>query len=254
MSVFGVDTFSKTFNASIVADVVGKIKGGANKLLPPTKISPISQMTEEPKPEEEELNCGVHVGAWDEWSPCTYSLWYMSGRQYHTKKVKSTNADVRCNESVSDSAEVVQDSLKDQGRDVGRVGYTKDGYYLEEIIEHRNCTVATNEEEDPVDVDDGTITEDSTEEEPVDSSGDGESSTVEEEEQDDSTIGGGGSYENTDSEHLQDAIGGAISSAIDGFLMKALLGVGVIMGAGYAYENREEIKGYFKSVSKGKVA
>ena len=165
MSVFGVDTFSKTFNASIVADVVGKLKGGANNLLPPTKINPILPKPEEPKPEE------------------------------------------------------------------------------------------PMPEEEPVDVDDGTITDDSTEEEPVDSSGDGESSTVEEEEEeDDSTIGGGGSYEETDSEPLQDAIGGAISSAIDGFLMKALLGVGVIMGAGYAYENREEIKGYFKSVSKGKVA
>jgi len=163
MSVFGVDTFSKTFNASIVADVVGKIKVGANKLLPPTKINPLLPKPEEPKPEE------------------------------------------------------------------------------------------PMPEEEPVDVDEETITDDSTEEEPVDSSGDGEASTVEEEE-DDSTIGGGGSYENTDSEPLQDAIGGAISSAIDGFLMKALLGVGVIMGAGYAYENREEIKGYFKSVSKGKVA
>tara|TARA_R110001592_G_scaffold63913_2_gene196183 strand:+ start:3054 stop:3551 length:498 start_codon:yes stop_codon:yes gene_type:complete len=165
MSVFGVDTFSKTFNASIVADVVGKLKGGANKLLPPN-VKPVLPKPEEPIPEKEE---------------------------------------------------------------------------------------------EPVDVDDGTITDDSTEEEPVDSSGDGESSTVEEEEeeeeeQDDSAIGGGGSYEETDSEPLQGAIGGAISSAIDGFLMKALLGVGVIMGAGYAYENREEIKGYFKSVSKGKVA
>ncbi len=164
MSVFGVDTFSKTFNASIVADVVGKLKGGANKLLPPN-VKPVLPKPEEPIPEKEE---------------------------------------------------------------------------------------------EPVDVDEETITDDSTEEEPVDSSGDGESSTVEEEEeeeeQDDSTIGGGGSYEETDSEALQGAIGGAISSAIDGFLMKALLGVGVIMGAGYAYENREEIKGYFKSVSKGKVA
>ena len=160
MSVFGVDTFSKTFNDSIVADVVGKLKGGANKLLPPN-VKPVLPKPEEPIPEKEE---------------------------------------------------------------------------------------------EPVDVDDGTITDDSTEEEPVDSSGDGEASTVEEEEQDDSAIGGGGSYEETDSEPLQGAIGGAISSAIDGFLMKALLGVGVIMGAGYAYENREEIKGYFKSVSKGKVA
>ena len=161
MSVFGVDTFSKTFNASIVADVVGKLKGGANKLLPPN-VKPVLPKPEEPIPEKEE---------------------------------------------------------------------------------------------EPVDVDEETITDDSTEEEPVDSSGDGESSTVEEEEEEDeSTIGGGGSYEETDSEPLQGAIGGAISSAIDGFLMKALLGVGVIMGAGYAYENREEIKGYFKSVSKGKVA
>ena len=230
------------------------MKGGNDKLLPPS-VKPVLPKPEKPKPKEE-LQCGVHVGAWDEWSPCTYSLWYMSGRQYHTKKVKSTTTDVRCNESVSDSAEVVQDSLKSAGRDVGRVGYTEDGYYLEEIIEYRNCTVATNpeQEEEPVDVDEETTTDDSTEEEPVDSSGDGEASTVEEEEQDDSAIGGGGSYEETDSEPLQDAIGGAISSAIDGFLMKALLGFGVIMGAGYAYENREEIKGYFKSVSKGKVA
>ena len=119
----------------------------------------------------------------------------------------------------------------------------------------RNCgRCPAVQEEELVDVDEETTTDDSTEEEPVDSSGDGEASTVEEEEQDDSAIGGGGSYEETDSEPLQDAIGGAISSAIDGFLMKALLGFGVIMGAGYAYENREEIKGYFKSVSKGKVA
>ena len=125
-------------------------------------------------------------------------------------------------------------------------------------IDESTVTIDSVLDDSVVEQDEGTITDDSTEEEPVDSSGDGESSTVEEEEQqddeeedeeDDSAIGGGGSYEDTDSDLIQGVIGDGISSAVGGFFSKALIGVGVILGAGYAYENREKIANYFKNMS-----
>ena len=124
-------------------------------------------------------------------------------------------------------------------------------------IDESTVTIGNVLDDSVVEQDEGTITEDSTEEEPVDSSGDGESSTVEEEQQDDeeedeeddSAIGGGGSYEDTDSDLIQGVIGEGISSAVGGFFSKALIGVGVILGAGYAYENREKIANYFKNMS-----
>jgi len=186
MSVFGVDTFSKTFNASIVADVMGKIKAGANKLLPPN-VKPTLPKPEEPKPEESKPE---------------------ESKPEEEDPVNVDEGTTTEDDTESSSSECGENEEKSNGADSDCV--CKTGYGRE---------VGTN---DCVE---------------LNMSG-----------------GGGGGFTDATNESVQGAIGGAISSAIDGFLMKALLGVGVIMGAGYAYENREEIKGYFKSVSKGKVA
>jgi len=254
MSVFGVETFTKTFNAKILKDLEKGMKDDSKK--PPSSINPTPEkpkpVNPQPEEEREEQSCGVLIGSWNEWSSC------FLGNQYQTMKVKATIPDWGCAEPVSNSAENIVRSLRSDGNNVGMAGYWEEGFYVVDIVRYRNCTVATNEEEEPVDVDDGTITDDSTEEEPVDSSGDGESSTVEEEEQqddeeedeeDDSAIGGGGSFEDTDSDLIQGVIGDGISSAVGGFFSKALIGVGVILGAGYAYENREKIANYFQNMS-----
>jgi len=268
--MFGNDVFSKNFNAGMISDLIG---GGGNDFTP-VMPKPEKPKPEKPKPEEEEeeQSCGVHMGSWSEWSTCTYS-WRpltndIGGSQYITKKLTATNPDGRCADKVSASADVVLKSLRDDGLDVAKRVYLKDGFYMAEITKSRNCVVATNqedeEEEEPVDVDEGTTTGDNTES--------GSSKCGENEEKSDGAdsdceckkgygrevgtnkcvelnmgVGGGEGSSSTS----QPMSGVSLPSTTDagGILLKVGLLAGVVAGAGYAYEKRDEISNYFKKMA-----
>jgi hypothetical protein len=294
IKMFGNDVFSKNFNAGMIKDLIG---GGGNDFTP-VMPKPEKPKPEKPKPEEEEKeqSCGVHMGGWSEWSTCTYS-WRpltndIGGSQYTTKKLTATNPDGRCADKVSDSADVVLKSLRDDGLDVAKRVYLKDGFYVAEITKSRNCVVATNqedeEEEEPVDVDEGTTTGDNTES--------GSSKCGENEEKSDVAdsdceckkgygrevgtnkcvelnmgVGGGEGSSSTSqpmsgvslpsttdtgggegsSSTSQPMSGVSLPSTTDtgGILLKVGLLAGVVAGAGYAYEKRDEISNYFKKMA-----